>query len=88
MGCCQWLIVLASISIIAVSQIFFQLRCYHILVAYPIAPFLAFCNALHLTGYSTMVVRGVEGVSSLPRNCLLLAAIFFFCCCWDLGLTS
>ncbi|WRX13687.1 Oligopeptide transporter [Theobroma cacao] len=38
-------IVLAVISIIAVPFIFHQLKWYHILVAYAIAPVLAFCNA-------------------------------------------
>ncbi|KAI4306330.1 hypothetical protein L6164_029617 [Bauhinia variegata] len=38
-------IVLAIVSILAVSHIFPQLKWYHILVAYTIAPFLAFCNA-------------------------------------------
>ncbi|XWS68499.1 hypothetical protein CRYUN_Cryun04dG0095800 [Craigia yunnanensis] len=38
-------IILAIISIIAVPFIFHQLKWYHILVAYTIAPVLAFCNA-------------------------------------------
>ncbi|XP_022763957.1 probable metal-nicotianamine transporter YSL7 [Durio zibethinus] len=38
-------IILAIISIIAVPFIFHQLKWYHILVAYAIAPVLAFCNA-------------------------------------------
>ncbi|XWS39566.1 hypothetical protein CRYUN_Cryun18bG0066200 [Craigia yunnanensis] len=38
-------ILLAIISIIAVPFIFHQLKWYHILVAYAIAPVLAFCNA-------------------------------------------
>ncbi|KAG5245365.1 hypothetical protein OIU76_002506 [Salix suchowensis] len=38
-------ILLAIISIIAVPYIFPQLKWYHILVAYVIAPVLAFCNA-------------------------------------------
>ncbi|XVF66977.1 hypothetical protein PTKIN_Ptkin10aG0083100 [Pterospermum kingtungense] len=38
-------IVLAIISIIAVPLIFHQLKWYHVLVAYLIAPVLAFCNA-------------------------------------------
>lgn len=42
---CAGYIVLAIISIIAVSRIFPQLKWYHILVAYLIAPVLAFCNA-------------------------------------------
>ncbi|KAJ4710630.1 Oligopeptide transporter [Melia azedarach] len=38
-------IILAAISIIVVPLIFHQLKWYHILVAYIIAPVLAFCNA-------------------------------------------
>ncbi|XP_028796861.1 probable metal-nicotianamine transporter YSL7 [Neltuma alba] len=38
-------VVLAVVSIISVSHIFPQLKWYHILVAYLIAPVLAFCNA-------------------------------------------
>ncbi|XP_057486033.1 probable metal-nicotianamine transporter YSL7 isoform X2 [Actinidia eriantha] len=38
-------IILAVISIIAVPHIFPQLKWYHVLVAYLIAPILAFCNA-------------------------------------------
>ncbi|XVF01799.1 hypothetical protein REPUB_Repub04eG0120500 [Reevesia pubescens] len=38
-------IVLAIISIVTVPFIFHQLKWYHILVAYAIAPVLAFCNA-------------------------------------------
>ncbi|XP_022726125.1 probable metal-nicotianamine transporter YSL7 [Durio zibethinus] len=38
-------IILAIISIIAVPFIFHQLKWYHILVTYAIAPVLAFCNA-------------------------------------------
>ncbi|GMI88436.1 YELLOW STRIPE like 7 [Hibiscus trionum] len=38
-------VILAVISIIAVPFIFHQLKWYHILVAYAIAPVLAFCNA-------------------------------------------
>ncbi|XP_022998408.1 probable metal-nicotianamine transporter YSL7 [Cucurbita maxima] len=37
--------ILAVISIIAVPLIFHQLKWYHVLVAYAIAPVLAFCNA-------------------------------------------
>jgi OPT family oligopeptide transporter len=37
--------ILAAISIIVVPFIFHQLKWYHILVAYAIAPVLAFCNA-------------------------------------------
>ncbi|KAK7273701.1 hypothetical protein RIF29_14760 [Crotalaria pallida] len=42
---CTGYVVLAIISIITVSIIFPQLKWYHILVAYLIAPVLAFCNA-------------------------------------------
>ncbi|GAV70607.1 OPT domain-containing protein [Cephalotus follicularis] len=38
-------VILAAISIIAVPFVFHQLKWYHILVAYAIAPVLAFCNA-------------------------------------------
>ncbi|XP_038905641.1 probable metal-nicotianamine transporter YSL7 [Benincasa hispida] len=38
-------VVLAAISVITVPLIFHQLKWYHILVAYAIAPVLAFCNA-------------------------------------------
>lgn len=38
-------VVLAVISVITVPLIFHQLKWYHILVAYAIAPVLAFCNA-------------------------------------------
>nr|MBA0843181.1 hypothetical protein [Gossypium armourianum] len=38
-------VVLAIISVIVVPFIFHQLKWYHILVAYAIAPILAFCNA-------------------------------------------
>ncbi|XP_020223046.1 probable metal-nicotianamine transporter YSL7 [Cajanus cajan] len=38
-------IILAVISIITVSQIFPQLKWYHVLISYLIAPVLAFCNA-------------------------------------------
>ncbi|KAG7979803.1 hypothetical protein I3843_05G149400 [Carya illinoinensis] len=38
-------VILAAISIIVVPFIFHQLKWYHILVAYTIAPILAFCNA-------------------------------------------
>ncbi|KAI4356960.1 hypothetical protein L6164_000937 [Bauhinia variegata] len=38
-------VVLAIISIISVSHIFPQLKWYHIMVAYVIAPLLAFCNS-------------------------------------------
>ncbi|KAI9084976.1 hypothetical protein K1719_032968 [Acacia pycnantha] len=38
-------VVLAIVSIVSVSHIFPQLKWYHILVAYLIAPILAFCNA-------------------------------------------
>ncbi|KAL2347931.1 hypothetical protein Fmac_001931 [Flemingia macrophylla] len=38
-------VVLAVISIITVSHIFPQLKWYHVLIAYLIAPVLAFCNA-------------------------------------------
>ncbi|KAF7808179.1 putative metal-nicotianamine transporter YSL7 [Senna tora] len=42
---CSGYVVLAIVSIIAVSHIFHQLKWYHILVAYLIAPVLAFCNS-------------------------------------------
>ncbi|KAK7273712.1 hypothetical protein RIF29_14772 [Crotalaria pallida] len=42
---CTGYVGLAIISIITVSNIFPQLKWYHILVAYLIAPVLAFCNA-------------------------------------------
>ncbi|XP_008461864.2 probable metal-nicotianamine transporter YSL7 [Cucumis melo] len=38
-------VILAAISIITVPLIFHQLKWYHVLVAYAIAPVLAFCNA-------------------------------------------
>ncbi|KAK7308441.1 hypothetical protein VNO77_42046 [Canavalia gladiata] len=38
-------VVLAIVSIVTVSHIFPQLKWYHVLVAYVIAPVLAFCNA-------------------------------------------
>ncbi|KAJ1427644.1 Oligopeptide transporter, OPT superfamily [Sesbania bispinosa] len=42
---CTGYVVLAIVSIITVSHIFPQLKWYHIMVAYIIAPVLAFCNA-------------------------------------------
>lgn len=42
---CAGYVVLAAVSIIAVPFIFHQLKWYQILVAYLIAPVLAFCNA-------------------------------------------
>lgn len=42
---CSGYVILAIISIIVVSRIFPQLKWYHVLVAYLIAPVLAFCNA-------------------------------------------
>ncbi|OIW05376.1 hypothetical protein TanjilG_28841 [Lupinus angustifolius] len=42
---CTGYVVLATVSIVTVSHIFPPLKWYHVLVAYLIAPVLAFCNA-------------------------------------------
>ncbi|CAL0314827.1 unnamed protein product [Lupinus luteus] len=42
---CSGYVVLAAVSIVTVSHIFPPLKWYHVLVAYLIAPVLAFCNA-------------------------------------------